>query len=517
MKYYPILGYLLLFTLIACSNASHHSDSTTETSSQTPTNTSTTLISQDDLVFVGGFKLPEDIQYNSGLTVRNIGGVKKLYTIRFAGTEKGYMYEVEVPDTLDTTYPFEQLDTYVNWEDIYQDTLVDTVSNGSSGTPPYVGLSGGASIPSGLYWDEEDQRMYWTKVVNYNNTSGESDASLGFSTLDDHTHTGTGIASWRLDKPASAGGYGARYGFSFCAIPQQFADTYLRGKRLALGFGGGSSIVSNGVPSIGPALFAFDPPDPNNETFLDYLTTPPQRLLSHFAYGESWALRPEELPGLSFRALGGGQSEYWFLEDRAKYGVWIDNGEKQGILIWVLMGAGEADTVVTQVTNNSEFTVADAGDLQANDIIRIYTDHEPSALYPFEQPRIASVSGNTITLTQATTGNISSGAVVQGGNWYAGGGPSTTRYWTPLYLYDPEDIALVAQGTLDANEIDPYENSNFALEGGQYPFPGSLPGTSGVNAFIPRGLAYDQQSGYIFFAAREEGGAGTDIWVYQLK
>lgn len=478
------------------------------------------VIKQSDLTFVGGFKMPSAVAYNRGLTVRYVNGDLKLYTVLYAGS-RGSVYEIDVPDTLDKTYPFNQSTEYVNWGNIYQDKIVDTVDNGRGGTVPYVGIANDASEPSGLYWDETDQRMYWMKVVNYNNTGTNSDASLGYSILDDTTHTGTGVESWQLDDPATlgTGGWGGRYAFSMAAIPPSFANTYLEGKRLALGFGGGNSIISQGYSSLGPAVFAIAPPDPAVETHLANLTTPPTRLLSHFAYIEDAAERPsgDGMEGHSFRNYNNGDTLHWFIEDKSRYGVWVDTGSKQGILVWAHIGAGSADTTVTSVLSDSMFTVADAGDLRDGDIIRVYTSYEPSNSYPFEQPRISSVSGNTITLESATTGNISIGSVVQGGNWYAGGGPSATRFWTPLYIYDQNDLALVAQGKLDANAVTPDSNSNFALNGASYPIPGQLTGNAEAPAFVPRGMAYDETTNYIYFAAREDGGAGTDVWVYQVN
>lgn len=480
---------------------------------------SKTILSQNDLTFVGGFRMPSVLVYNSGLALRYVDGTLKLYSV-VGGNDgrKGHVIEFSPPSSLDTTYPFTQVTSYIDFGDIYQDKLVNTVSNGSK-SPPAIGLAGGATPPGGLFWDETDQRMYWTKVVGYNTTSSTSDASIGYSTLNDTTHTGKGVASWKLDEPAGLGGKGGRYGFSMCAIPSSFASTYLSGKRLAVGFGGGVSILSNGVPSFGPAVFAIDPPSLINEDHLDYLSSEPQELLSHWASTEKhWAIRNPLYPGLNHRSLNTGTTNYWFEEDSSKFGVWIDTGNKQGILIWALMGAGVADTIVTSVTSNSVFTVADAGDIQANDIIRIYTDYNPNPSYPFEQPRVASVVGNTITLATPTTGNFSSGAVVQAGDWYAGGGPSTTRYWTPLYIYDQDDLANTARDpiTYPPYGIEPTSNSNFALEGINYPLRGQLTGNREANIGVPRGMAYDPATHYIYFAARGTTSSQTDVWVYKI-
>jgi len=519
------------------------------------------VITQDDLTFLGGFQMPYPISYNRGITIRYVDGVLKMYTTKYDvnSGQMHWLYEMNVPETLDTSYPFDRLAEVVNWGDIYQDKIVETVDNGGScrckhnaqlcrseetcttqgwnwcdGTcqsadcsepAPVIDLScsglGYVSPLSGIYWDEIDRRMYWMKVVSYNNSGFRSDAGLGFSTLDDSTKTGTGIDSWALDDPMTlgTGGWGGRYAFSMAAIPQDFANTYLGGKRLALGFGGSVAIISQGYVSIGPAVFALSPPDPAKEDSFMNLSTPPQRLLSHFAYVENAAVRPpgEGMTGLSFRDYDNGETAYWWQEDKARYGVWIDTGDKQGVLIWALMGAGNCDTTVTNVISKSEVTVADPGDLRAGDMIRIYTSYEPSPDYIFEQRRITSVNDKTITFETETTGSIATGATLQGGDWYAGGGPTQTRFWTPLYIYDQNDLALVAQGELDANAVNPSSKGNFALEGGTYPLKGQKTPDAEEGEFVPRGIAYDPETNRIYFAARAADYSRTNVWVYQLS
>lgn len=337
--------------------------------------------------------------------------------------------------------------------------------------------------------------------------------------MDFVNHTGTGVGSWKLDVPRSEGGNGGRYSFSFSHIPSSFASTYLGGKRLAVGFGGGTSISSNGLPSLGPAAFAINPPSLSNEGHLDYLSSAPTEILSHFP-DEEYATRNALYPGLSFRAgAHTGDTEYWFPEDPCGYGVWISYGGKSGLMVWALQGAGVADTTIATVTSKTVFTVVDPGDIQAGDVIRIGTDYVPNAVYPFEQVRVASVEGNEITLQAATTGNINVGGICHAGDWYAGGGPSVTRFWTPMYIYSEENLAATVQ---DQVANPPYtmpvaSNVNWALEGATYPRPGTTTGESSP-IYSPKGVAFDNETGRLYLMARDEGtGEVPSIWVYQLN
>lgn len=477
-----------------------------------------TVVAPDDFKFVGGFRTPSIATYAQGLTHRYIDGQLYFYTTSGAGASNGKVFRFPAPDdsNLSQHEPYSQQTTVIDYGDIFQDKLVDLNANGST-NPPAIGLSGGATRPKGLFWDEQDKRLYWTKTIAYETQMSGSDAALGYSVLDDVNHTGTGIASWRLSPPSTEGGYGNRWAFSMTHIPSDFADTYLNGKRLGVGFGGGVSVVSNGPVSNGPTLFGIDPPSLSNEDHLDYISESPHQIVNHPA-GVSRAERNPSMPGLNTRADAGytGTTNYWFLEDTCFYGVWIDTPEKEGLLVFASMGAGNADTTITSITDNYTFTVGDPGDIAAQDVIKIDVTNPSNPSYGFEQRRVSGISGNTITVETAITQGMYIGSVVQAGSWYYGGGPSMSKMYTPLYIYDPADLANSASNptTYPPTDITPTSNENFPLNDVTYPMPGVFTGATRYNDF--KGVTFDSSTNRLYIATYD-GSELNNILVYELS
>lgn len=476
-----------------------------------------TPITHDDLQLVGVFRTPTGISYANGLTHRYINGSLKLYSI---SVSDGFLHEWVPPaqNTWGTTVLSAPNGNITNsFGDIFQEKIRTVVANGSGcdSISPCIGLANGASRPTSIFWDESSNRMYWAAVVAYNNTTSTSDTSIGYATLDDNSHTGTGIASFKVDAP-NANGVGGRWGTSWFKIPDWFSTAYLSGKRLGLGGGGGWSILSNGPMSVGPALFALDPPDIAVDPIYDYLVATPVKLLSHLEIaGETRALRNPLYPGKNYRgSLYLNSTTHFFDEDKNAHGVWVDTANKSGLLFFANMGAGSADTTVIAITSSSVFTLADKKDIVSGTVLRIATDYNPNPGYPFEQKTVSAVNGNEITLTAGTIGNIAMGAEVKTGAWYAGGGQSTSQFHTPLYIYDPDDIALVAQGNLMPNSITPLSNLDLEIPGATYPLGGVAAGGSRAPLEF-RGATFDPTTNYLYLMAYREGGVSSVI-VYHI-
>jgi hypothetical protein len=471
-------------------------------------------VTPEDFVFVGGFRSPDSVSFTRGMTHRYINGQLYIYVSGYAGDTLGNVYRIPVPDdsflAQSGTYP--KVSEAVNYGDIYQDKLVDLVSNGSgSGSYPYVGVSGGASMPSGLWWDEVDQRMYWAKTVNYNTTGETSDACVGYSTLGESS--GTGVGSWKLSPPKSQGGYGNRWAFSFTPIPSTIANTYLEGRRIGVGFGGGVSIISNGPPSIGPALFAIKTPDLGVDTHLDYMSSAPIEMISHLA-DVNRAKRPPELYSLSL-ASGNPPVDEWFPEDRCFYGVWVEGANKNGVIFFSKVSGGYADTVVldTPAPTSSSFAVEDPGDIRSGDLIRVVTSVVRTESYPWQLAYVASVDGNVITLESATNGIPTVGGRVVCGTWYDGGGWASSRWFHPWYIYNPDEFVLVATGQKTSSEVLPTYRQPVALEGLPSVQRGTGPGSSALNEL--RGATFDSTTNRLMLSTAVSG--GFDVRIYQLN
>lgn len=180
------------------------------------------------------------------------------------------------------------------------------------------------------------------------------------------------------------------------------------------------------------------------------------------------------------------------------------------------MGAGVADTTITSIISDTQFVVGDPGDIGANDVIKIDVTSPSNPSYGFEQRRVSSITGNTITLTSSVTTGMYEGSVVQAGSWYYGGGPSVSKVYSPLYIYDPVDLAnSVTNPTLyPPTDVTPVHNSNFAFPNFSYPLPGVFTGSN--PAVSPRGIAFDKQTNRLYLATYDIGGV-NNIFVYQLN
>jgi hypothetical protein len=160
---------------------------------------------------------------------------------------------------------------------------------------------------------------------------------LGASTLDQTTGTGQAIAAWRIT-PATY-----KCVMRGCiAIPEWFANTHVGGRRIAVGFGGYFSVMTAGGVSMGPSLWAIDPPEGPHMS-----TVPATALVSYHppslaAYG-----RPMRCPRNadyhtefdSWQPRDG--IGYWSWTDEIQQGcVWIDLPDRHGILFFPSMGHG---------------------------------------------------------------------------------------------------------------------------------------------------------------------------------
>jgi hypothetical protein len=473
-------------------------------------------ITPEDFTFVGGFRAPDAVSFNTGLTHRYISGQLYLYSSMYAGDNRGQVYRFPVPNDsfLAQSGIYPKVGDAVNYGDIYQDKLVDLVDNGSGGgaTPPLIGVSGGASIPSGLWWDEVDQRMYWAKTVNYNNTYSTSDACVGYSILGESS--GTGVGSWKLSPPLYQGGFGNRWAFSFTPIPSSFATTYLGGRKIGVGFGGAVSIISNGPPSIGPALFAINSPSLGVDTHLDYMSSSPVELISHLD-GVNRAKKAPELYTLSLSS-GNSAGDEWTPSDTCKYGVWVEGANKNGVIFFSEVAGGNADSVVisSPEPTSSSFAVEDPGDIRLGDLIRIDTSVIRTESYPWQLSYVASVDGNVITLESPVTGIPTVGGRVVCGMWYDGGGWASSRWQHPWYIYSPDDFASVALGQKTSAEITPTYRMPVALAGLSSAQRGTGPGAAAANSI--RGATFDSTTNRLMIASANEVST-LDIRIYQLN
>jgi len=196
------------------------------------------ILTQADFNYIGAFLLPTsgvngDPIWGQGLAHRYVNGELRMFAYAWNPTSAQNMYEVKVPTPSSTSPPTATV--VRNWGDVAGSKRVGQMF--------------------GLYWDEQDKRMYWNSQNVYN-TQNPDDPGVGYSTLNDTTGAITIVGAWRFT------GRGTK-AINTCVlpIPQWFADAYAGARRLGAGCGGYQSIIATGPAHLGPALTAFNPPN----------------------------------------------------------------------------------------------------------------------------------------------------------------------------------------------------------------------------------------------------------------
>jgi hypothetical protein len=492
------------------------------------------LLQPSDFTVLGAFRLPTSPSYGteyygldlpSGLTGRYVNGQLRLYSMSTIGGYNGTVVEYSVPADgfLTTTPPYPNVSNggsiiLNHFDDIFQNELSRFVGDGNSDPGPggRFGLTNSGAALWGLYWDPIDSRMYWTSWVSYNTTYSTSDTCLGYSTITSiepppgnggTSATGVGMGMWKLSPPNQ---YAVTYGNRWCThpfpIPIAFANAYCGGRRLGIGFGGSASILSNGPPSEGPALYAINPPTVGVDPDHDYIATEPVRLL----HCPPLKVPPKRAPRPPALYCANDYDDFdptqWNWADGPVAGTWIDGPNKHGVVCFCTLtgGNGRGTILASPAPTPTAFAVTNPGDTAAGDYIKWQTNlTDGQSDYPFVVGTVQGVSGNIISIVPGTiqNGNPTLGGDMSGaiprvggyflcGAWYQGGGGACSRLYNALYLYDPAGLALVAQGghAYTQENVAPYSMTSFQLAGQTYPFLG------GFNAGAPgaaRGAWFD--------------------------
>ncbi len=287
-----------------------------------------TLLTAADLEYLGAFRLPrdvggEDAGWGRGLAMRFKGG-KQFF---FSTTVKNSVFEVEYPGLSQTDYPIASVSRF--WGDVYDDKRVLN----PSATEPR-----NASGVYGLFFDQRDERLYWSYGDGYNTVSGR-DPSIGYSVLNDTDGSSRAVGAWSLQDWSCKAAMGG-----VLEIPAWFADLYCEGRRLGAGFGGYFSIASVGPVSAGPALSAFSASDctalnhnsgVKNTPLLGYPFHPEPYTSPDRAQRDSDYTT--EFDGWNPKAGTG----YWSWTDWVWQGaVWVDTPEVHGLLVLPTLGNG---------------------------------------------------------------------------------------------------------------------------------------------------------------------------------
>lgn len=277
------------------------------------------VLTQADFAYRGAFRLPlsvggGDPQWGLGLAHRYVDGQLRYFS-------KGHpnsVYEVAAT-TLAATPAAAQVAPLVKlWGDV-----VGPDSYGQT---------------FGLYWDEQDRRLYWANGNTYN-TQSPFDPSIGYCTLNNTTGVASRGGVWGFSGRSCKMAMGG-----LVAIPQWFSDAYCPGQRLGAGMGGYFSIVATGPASMGPALTAFDPKVLAAASSRSSIANTP---LVGYPFNAAAYTQPDrahrdtnyttEFDGWNPRGGVG----YWSWTDYVwQGGVWIDTPTKSGLLFLPTLSNG---------------------------------------------------------------------------------------------------------------------------------------------------------------------------------
>ncbi len=310
------------------------------------------LLQFNDFEYMGGFRLPNaagglDLRFGRGLAHRYLGQDLRFLSAghKPAGAplalRAGGVFEFGFPG-LSVRPPFPLAPIVRQWGDIYQNKMV-------VGIPPGKSWSLN-DTPRGLWWDEQDQRLYWSYACGGGDDSycdRPESFSLGASVLDSTTGRGRALGCWRI------GSAPYKCVIRGCVpIPEWFAKTYTRGRRIGVGFGGSFSMMNNGGVSHGPSLWAINPPTSPHMSTIDATTlvsyhppnlrpyTSPMRCQRPADYRMPAATDKRRFDGWLVRNGIG----YWSWTDEIHQGcVWIDLPDRHGVLFFPVLGHGLLD------------------------------------------------------------------------------------------------------------------------------------------------------------------------------
>ena len=309
-----------------------------------PPSTGKTVVRNSDFEYLGAFAMPVDVgcggwqSYypSAGLAVRRVDA-----SLRFLSGAHvysgGLIYETDYPGLSLTAGAWPEATVVGQPCDIY-------AGRKRLGTEPEA--FGFANETHGLFWDDRTQRLYWS-FGDYYNGDRSNDNVLGYTTFGDG---GVTRGPWRsVDGNVT---HSQRVRGGTLAIPDSFANAYLGGRSLGIGFGGYYSIIGPG--SMGPTLYAIDQPSGDGGTI------DPLVLINHpadFSLAQSWAVRPTNywIDSIDWALTPSGDRGYWAPADWiGGAAVWIDEPQKHGLLYFAELGLGriayEFGTITTEGT-----------------------------------------------------------------------------------------------------------------------------------------------------------------------
>jgi hypothetical protein len=347
------------------------------------------LLTASDLSYAGSFAMPEHAcgwstaWSTTGLAMRRVEGQLRF----FSGVHVysgGLVYETDFPGTAKDSWPTANVTQ--EWCDVYQ-------GRKRTGADPQE--LGDDNQTVGLMFDQSSQRLYWSYGQFYNGDHS-NDNALGYTSFEGPP-TAHGPWAATVHSQKVRGGT--------LLIPQAFADAYLGGRRLGIGFGGYFNIIGEG--SMGPALLAVH--EPSGEQGLDGLV-----LMDHPAAVSNagqWALRPPTywIDGIDWAVDPVGGIGRWAPGDTVNgAAVWIDEPDVQGLLVAAQLQTGRiwyAGGGLHAEGDQSHWYIYDPGVLaEVAQGKRSPDSVQPAQIAAMAYPTSGSFGSGDFTLTQRISG-----------------------------------------------------------------------------------------------------------------
>ena len=442
------------------------------------------LLGPNDFASLGSFYANNeggDAIYQAGLTHRYVSGQLKLYTMTLSEN----LLEMSVP-TLRTS-SFNDAPVSNNYGNIFSGKKVIDDPN----TYPRV---------RGIYWDETDQRMYWLFLPSY---SAYGDLQcLGYSTLNDTNHTGTGIKAVYM--PLSLG---YKWAKGISPIPSWFASQYTNGYRLGVGFGGYESGVGSGGCSLGPAFIAMDPADITATPDKGRLTNNvPMVQYSANASDRSSPWRGRRDKDYYFTGESGwqpGAEPYgWFTWTDYIYqsACWVDTPTKTGFFVLAFLSSLGTNGTYTHATQ-SVVSGTTTGCVLSGALPGLSVGEFVTVDGPYQPVKITGINGLNITYTDVYGNPLVSAPTIPGlmyrGQYYVESDLCSVHGKNTAFVYDPTDLARGVQGQVTKDLVQWKNTWDMQLPGLTYPLPSYMGGWVPIPGTVT-GMTFDSTTNRLY-------------------
>ena len=475
------------------------------------------VIKWSDFEFLGAFRPPHNSDYDftrSGLTHRWIND--KLYLLGLSQWERYTLFEPVQDELLSQTYPFP-----VQNEKIICDTAMMRPYRDIHSSPEdwnAAPLLDQETPVTGFTWHQEENRLYWAHQHGYCNDQIVFPC-LGASTMP-ATGSGRILGLWKVSDGQHT--FKNRFVCQTDRIPKDWADKYVGGRQLLVGFGWqgytDQSIVSNGG-TFGPTFGAVFHPNPSiDENFS--LVQGGMTVINTHEHGSAPGF--DDCPAYYLFNMDVDRtkplrSTKWTHTSGHSYGVWIDVPDKHGVLVPSSHPSSDFLTTIAPDPPPTLRTLAVVDPEVLPQWLPGYNLQimDPGISRSIQARIVESVSGRIVTLSSDMVQTPPVGAYVFGGVSYPNGvgGYIVTASVNRMNIYNPDELGE----NILSNE--PTNRQTTPSEYGTITYPGipELRPTSDTGYCI--GITFDAKNRRLYLQilnTRWAQGRRSAICVYKL-